>query len=148
MPKLNPTIFREYDIRGVAERDFGDENSYLLGRAIGTLQRRAGKRRVAVGRDCRLHSPRIRDAVLRGLLECGLEVTDVRTHAGTAAFGSADELAVTEVQGSPLADRISEATYAAIRAGAREVLAPFTTPDGRLEAPLYGHLVAARTART
>ena len=77
MPKLNPTIFREYDIRGVAERDFGDENSYLLGRAIGTLQRRAGKRRVAVGRDCRLHSPRIRDAVLRGLLECGLEVTDV-----------------------------------------------------------------------
>ena len=75
----------------------------------------------------------------------GLEVTDVRTHAGTASFRSADELAVTEVQGSPLADRISEATYSAIRAGAREVLAPFTTPRGRLEAPLYGHLVAARS---
>jgi ubiquinone/menaquinone biosynthesis C-methylase UbiE len=78
----------------------------------------------------------------------GLEVTDVRTHAGTATFASADELVVTEVRGSPLADRISEAAYAGIRAGAREVLAPFTAPDGRLDAPLYGHLVVARTSRT
>src|SRR5437868_12620990 len=77
MHALNREIFREYDIRGVADRDFSDESCRLLGRAIGTFQRRAGKRRITLGRDARLHSPRIHDAVLEGLLACGLEVTDV-----------------------------------------------------------------------
>jgi phosphomannomutase/phosphoglucomutase len=77
MPTLNPEIIREYDIRGVADRDFSDEACYLLGRAIGTFERRAGKQRITLGRDCRLHSERIRDGVLRGLVECGLDVTDI-----------------------------------------------------------------------
>jgi phosphomannomutase/phosphoglucomutase len=77
MPTLNPEIIREYDIRGVADRDFSDEACYLLGRAVGTFERRAGKRRITLGRDCRLHSERIRDGVLRGLVECGLDVTDI-----------------------------------------------------------------------
>jgi phosphomannomutase/phosphoglucomutase len=77
MPTLNPEIIREYDIRGVADRDFSDGTCYLLGRAIGAFQRRAGKHRVTLGRDCRLHSERIGAAVLRGLLESGLEVTDI-----------------------------------------------------------------------
>jgi phosphomannomutase/phosphoglucomutase len=77
MPRLNPEIIREYDIRGVADRDFTDDACYRLGRAIGTFQRRAGARSVTLGRDCRLHSPRIRERVVAGLLECGLEVTDI-----------------------------------------------------------------------
>jgi phosphomannomutase / phosphoglucomutase len=77
MPTLNPEIIREYDIRGVADRDLTDETCYLLGRAIGTFQRRAGKRRITLGRDCRLHAERIRDAVLGGLVDCGLEVIDI-----------------------------------------------------------------------
>jgi SAM-dependent methyltransferase len=74
----------------------------------------------------------------------GLEVTDVRTHAGTARFASPDELAVTEVEASPLAARLTPEQYGAIRSGAREVLAPFTGPGGTLAAPLHGHLLAAR----
>jgi len=77
MPTLNSEIIREYDIRGVADRDLTDENCYLLGRAIGTFERRAGKKRITLGRDARIHSPRIHAGVLRGLLESGLEVTDV-----------------------------------------------------------------------
>jgi phosphomannomutase / phosphoglucomutase len=77
MPIVNPEIIREYDIRGVADRDFSDETCRWLGRAIGTFERRHGKRRITLGRDARLHSPRIHDAVLEGLLECGLEVTDI-----------------------------------------------------------------------
>ena len=72
VPIINPEIIREYDIRGVADRDFSDETCRTLGRAIGTFERRHGKRRITLGRDARLHSPRIRDAVLAGLLECGL----------------------------------------------------------------------------
>ena len=85
-----------------------------------------------------------RDGLRGALTSAGLEVTDVRTHAGTARFGSPDELAVTEVEGSPLAERLTPEAYAGIRAGARAVLAPFTSPDGRLDAPLHGHLVSAR----
>jgi ubiquinone/menaquinone biosynthesis C-methylase UbiE len=74
----------------------------------------------------------------------GLTVADVRSHLGTAAFGSPEELAETEVKGSPLAERISAEVFDRIRAGAREVLRPFTGPDGALAAPLRGWLVAGR----
>lgn len=73
----NPHVFREYDIRGVAERDFPDAFVELLGRALGTFWARRGAARVALGRDCRLSSPRLHAALLRGLVRTGLEVRDV-----------------------------------------------------------------------
>lgn len=73
----NPHVFREYDIRGVAERDFPDDLVRALGVALGTLWNRRGAKRVAVGRDCRLSSPRLHGALLAGLLETGLEITDI-----------------------------------------------------------------------
>jgi phosphomannomutase/phosphoglucomutase len=53
MSIVNPNVFREYDIRGVADRDLPDDLARDLGRALGTFLRRAGKHRIAVGRDCR-----------------------------------------------------------------------------------------------
>jgi ubiquinone/menaquinone biosynthesis C-methylase UbiE len=83
---------------------------------------------------------------LRRLIDSAeLEVIDARTYLGTARFGSPEELAVTEVEGSPLVERITEDEYRRIRTGARDVLAPFTDPDGTLAAPLRGLVVAART---
>ncbi|MEP7366950.1 MAG: phosphomannomutase/phosphoglucomutase [Acidobacteriota bacterium] len=74
---LKATIFREYDIRGVADVDLPSDGIRLLGRAIGTyLQRKAGKK-VNLGRDCRLSGGRLHDALLEGLLASGCEVTDV-----------------------------------------------------------------------
>ena len=74
----------------------------------------------------------------------GLQVVETRTHLGTARFGSTDDLVATEVEGSPLVERISDEEYASIRTGARSVLAAFTTPEGDVEAPLRGHIVVAR----
>lgn len=74
---MNAETFREYDIRGVADRDFPDAFVVDLGRAVGTHLKQGGARRIAVGRDCRLHSPRLRDALVAGLIETGLEVLDV-----------------------------------------------------------------------
>lgn len=51
---MNPAIFREYDIRGIADSDFDSDFAFTLGRAYGTYARGQGKKRVAVGRDCRL----------------------------------------------------------------------------------------------
>ena len=79
---LKATIFREYDIRGIAdpqhpEFDLPDDGVELLGQAFGTyIQRHAGPR-VNLGRDTRLSSPRLRDALVRGLKASGCEVTDI-----------------------------------------------------------------------
>jgi ubiquinone/menaquinone biosynthesis C-methylase UbiE len=78
------------------------------------------------------------------LTAAGLDVTDTWTHLGTARFASPEDLAATEVEGSPLAPRITRDVYDRIRTGARAALAPFTRPDGTVAAPLRGHLVAAR----
>ena len=47
---VNPEIFREYDIRGVADRDLTEDFVRTLGRAMGTYLRRAGCSRISVGR--------------------------------------------------------------------------------------------------
>src|SRR6266571_770990 len=74
---LKPTIFREYDIRGVADAELLDADVAQLGQAFGTyLQRHAGKK-INLGRDTRLSSPRLRDALMRGLKASGCQVTDL-----------------------------------------------------------------------
>ncbi|MDH3622697.1 MAG: phosphomannomutase/phosphoglucomutase [Myxococcales bacterium] len=74
---MNPHVFREYDIRGHAERDFEDELVRLLGLSLGTFFSGRGLRRIAVGRDCRLSSPRLHKALCGGLVETGLQLTDI-----------------------------------------------------------------------
>ena len=74
---LKPTVFREYDIRGMAADELPDSDVELLGQAVGSyLQRHTGKR-LSLGRDTRLSSPRLRDALLRGLLASGCDVQDI-----------------------------------------------------------------------
>ena len=67
---LTPTIFREYDIRGVADVE-------ILGQSFGTYQQRNGGRKINLCRDTRLSSPRLSDALLRGLLASGCHVEAV-----------------------------------------------------------------------
>jgi phosphomannomutase / phosphoglucomutase len=74
---MNPQVFREYDIRGVVEEDFDDEFVVHLGRAYATMLRRAGKRTITVGRDCRLSSDRLFHLLLEGLLPCGIDAVDI-----------------------------------------------------------------------
>ena len=74
---LKPTIFREYDIRGIADIELLNEGITGLGRAIGTTLVRGGATTFSVGRDCRLSSGRLHDALLEGLVSTGLEVIDL-----------------------------------------------------------------------
>ena len=75
--KVNPEIFREYDIRGIAETDLADPALTALGRAIGTYLIRQGCERVTLGRDCRTSSSRLRNGLHEALLETGLHVIDL-----------------------------------------------------------------------
>jgi phosphomannomutase/phosphoglucomutase len=74
---MNPAIFREYDIRGLAEKDFDADFAHLLGKVHGTAVYNKGGRRVTVGRDCRATSDPYAEAVIRGLVSAGLHVYDV-----------------------------------------------------------------------
>ena len=74
---LKSTIFREYDIRGVADTELLSSDVADLGRGLGTLLQRKSGRAITLGRDCRLSSPRLRDALLQGLIDSGCEVTDI-----------------------------------------------------------------------
>lgn len=74
---MNPAIFREYDIRGIADRDFDADFSFMLGQAYGAFVLARGKERVAVGRDCRLTSEKYAAALRQGMIATGLEVLDV-----------------------------------------------------------------------
>jgi phosphomannomutase/phosphoglucomutase len=74
---MNPRVFREYDIRGNADRDLDDGFVGDLGRAMGTHMVRSGVKTFAVGRDCRVHSPRLHAALVAGLRSTGLTIIDV-----------------------------------------------------------------------
>jgi phosphomannomutase len=74
---VNPHIFRAYDIRGVVDVDLTDDVYRTLGQAVGTTFVRQGRRRLVVGRDARLSSPRFQRALIAGLRATGCDVIDI-----------------------------------------------------------------------
>ena len=84
------------------------------------------------------------DLVASLLDAAGLEVTGCRSRTGTARFGSVDELVRTEVESTPLAERIDDEVYRRILEDAREVLRPFVTPTGEAPVPIAGHILTGR----
>jgi phosphomannomutase/phosphoglucomutase len=74
---INPAIFREYDIRGIAETDLTDEHVYACGRGFGTYYRKQGQKTIVMGQDVRLSSPRIAQTLARGLNASGCTIIDI-----------------------------------------------------------------------
>ena len=72
--RFDPTILREYDVRGIVGQTLSADDARVLGRAFGTRVRRAGGVSVCLGYDGRLSSPELEAAVAEGLRACGLEV--------------------------------------------------------------------------
>ena len=66
MAEINPYIFREYDVRGIVDKDLTDEVVRLLGKAFGTYLQRQGGKKVSVGGDVRLSNERFRQALRNG----------------------------------------------------------------------------------
>jgi phosphomannomutase len=75
--RFNPTSLREYDIRGIYGETLGEADAYAVGRTFGTLTKRGGGSRVAVGRDGRVSSPSLEAELVRGLTESGIDVVRV-----------------------------------------------------------------------
>ncbi len=75
--RFDPTILREYDIRGIVGKTVHAADARAIGRTFGTLVRRGGGKRVALGYDGRLSSPDLAAAVTEGLIGAGIDVVSI-----------------------------------------------------------------------
>jgi phosphomannomutase/phosphoglucomutase len=75
--EINPQIFREYDIRGVVDKDLTPKIVRTLGQGFGTHMANIGKKNLVVGRDGRLSSPAFKEALIEGLISTGCNVIDI-----------------------------------------------------------------------
>ena len=75
--RFDPTILREYDIRGTVGTTLFEADAHALGRAFAVCIADAGGKSAAVGRDGRLSSPALEAALVQGLAESGIDVTRI-----------------------------------------------------------------------
>lgn len=72
--KLDPSIFKAYDVRGVYGETLTEDGAYLIGRAAAQY---LNVPQIAVGRDMRLSSPQIAAALIRGISDQGVNAIDL-----------------------------------------------------------------------
>src|SRR3989344_7800183 len=75
--KIDPTIFKTYDIRGLNDEQLNNELAELIGKGFGTYLRRKGTNDCLVCRDTRITSVDYQNNLVKGLLSCGITVHDM-----------------------------------------------------------------------
>jgi len=79
--KINPKIFKAYDIRGIYGQDFDDEAAYEIGLAYSQMRKKELQKeeelKIVVGYDMRLSSPTLKEKLMQGLVDGGMEVIDI-----------------------------------------------------------------------
>lgn len=87
-------VFREYDLRGIVGEELTEQIAQLVGRAYATMAGERGVSTITVGRDGRLSSPALRDALVAGLLSGGINVIDLGPCASPLLYFSLFHLPV------------------------------------------------------
>ena len=72
--KINPAIFREYDVRGIYGDDLNEDVAYTVGKAFGSYVRELGESKVILGHDNRDSYMEIYSALMLGILDSGVNV--------------------------------------------------------------------------
>lgn len=75
--KINRNIIRGYDIRGVAGVDLSSEIAERFGKAYATYMKEKGVEKIVVGYDCRATSEEYKEALIRGIVSCGVDVINI-----------------------------------------------------------------------
>ena len=96
--QVNPSIFKAYDIRGVVPSTLTEEVAYRLGHAFGTHAAAHGESLVAVGRDGRLSGPALSQALIRGLVDVGMQVIDIGAATTPMLYFAASTLCASGIQ--------------------------------------------------
>ncbi len=74
MQKINPKVFKSYDIRGIYPDDLNEETAYIAGQGYAQL---TGVKKIVVGRDMRLGSPELSKKFIEGVTSQGVDVDDI-----------------------------------------------------------------------
>lgn len=77
MYKFHNSILRAYDIRGIAGETLSHKDAYFVGKSFAKFLNNEGKKKVVIGFDGRLSSPELRDSLIQGLVESGMDVINV-----------------------------------------------------------------------
>jgi len=96
--KVEPSIFKAYDIRGIVPSTVTEQVAEGIGKAFGTVARQEGETSVAVGRDGRLSGPSLSAALVRGLVAAGLDVIDVGMVTTPMLYFAANTLCSSGIQ--------------------------------------------------
>ncbi len=91
---MNPQIFREYDVRGLVDKDLTDAVVEDLGRGLATMVKRAHGSTIVVGRDARESGPRFQAAFIKGATSTGIHVIDVGVVPTPVVYFAANTLPV------------------------------------------------------
>src|SRR4051794_41534548 len=86
---LDPKAFKAYDVRGIYGEQLDEQGAYAIGRAYVEVFR---PKRLAVGRDMRVHAPEMAAAVVRGAAEAGADVADIGMVDTEMLYFAVDEL--------------------------------------------------------
>ena len=96
--QLNAGIFKAYDIRGIVPSTLNEDLALGLGRAFGSVAVAQGQTTVAVGRDGRLSGPSLSAALIRGLMDVGVQVIDVGMVTTPMLYFAANTLCASGIQ--------------------------------------------------
>lgn len=96
--QVHASIFKAYDIRGIVPATLTEEVAAALGRAFGSIAMAQGQCTVAVGRDGRLSGPALAAALVRGLVEAGVQVLDVGMVTTPMLYFAAHTLCASGIQ--------------------------------------------------
>lgn len=75
--KFHPSILRAYDIRGIYNETLFDQDAYFVGKSFASFMRKNDKKKIAVACDGRSSSPSLKQQLIKGLKESGLDIFDV-----------------------------------------------------------------------
>ncbi|MDZ7798733.1 MAG: phosphomannomutase/phosphoglucomutase [Patescibacteria group bacterium] len=98
MPKINEKIFKSYDIRGTYPDQLNEEIAYLIGRAFAC---RSKAEEVTLGHDMRLSGPALKKALIKGIIDEGVNVKDIglmpidAVYASVGIFGDQAGIMIT-----------------------------------------------------
>ncbi len=70
----NPSIFRAYDVRGLYKTELDEDFAFELGNKLASILK---AKSIVVGRDCRLSSPSLAEAIIAGLKKAGVHIIDI-----------------------------------------------------------------------
>ncbi len=94
MTTVNSEIFREYDVRGIVDKDLTDDVVEKLGKGLATMVKRKGGRTIVVGRDARISSPKYNELFIKGAISTGIHVIDVGVVPTPCVYFAANTLPV------------------------------------------------------